>query len=149
MELDYAVKPGLSQRLKPVLRNWRLLTFIGFFFVLFGSLGYTILREVIGNGIHQSGGVAVVNLKALGQFPFSDQTGLVTDVPKPYRALDGKRVSLQGYMVNMNNAGSDVSDTQLVWNVQKCCFGGPPLVQERVFLNPPSDHSVTRYSQDT
>jgi hypothetical protein len=149
MEIEYATKPGLGQRLKPVLKNWRLLSFIGFFFVLFGTLGYTIFSEVIHNGIHQRGDVAVVNLKALGQFPFDDQTGKATDVPRDFRALDGKKVALQGFMFVPNSAGPSVSQCQLVWNVQKCCFGGPPLVQERVYLEAPADHKIARYDMYT
>jgi len=149
MEVDYAVKPSIGQKLHPVLKNWRLMAFIGFFFVVFGAMGYKIFSEVVNNGIHVRSGVAEVNLKALGQFPFDDQTGKVTDVPSTYRALDGKKVALQGFMVVMNSAGNTASDCQLVWNVQKCCFGGPPLIQERVFLVPPSDRKLTRYDMYT
>jgi len=149
MDVDYAVKPSVGHKLQPVLRNWRLMAFVGFFLVVFGSMGYKIFSEVVNNGIHQRGGVSEVNLKALGQFPFDDQNGKVTDVPKDFRALDGKRVALQGFMVVMNSAGATTSDCQLVWNVQKCCFGGPPLVQERVFLNAPRDRQMSRYDPYT
>jgi len=93
--------------------------------------------------------VAEVNLKALGQFPFDDQNGKVTDVPKDYRGLDGKKVALQGFMVVMNSAGNTASECQLVWNVQKCCFGGPPLVQERVFLIAKENARMARYDMYT
>jgi hypothetical protein len=149
MEVDYSIKPSLGQRLGPVLRNWRLMSFVVFFFVVFGTLGYTIFSETINNGIHQHGGVAVVNLKALGRFPFDEQSGKVTDVPRDFRALDGKKVALQGFMFTTNSAGPEVSNCQLVWNVQKCCFGGPPLVQERVFLEAPQDRKIYRYDMYT
>ena len=149
MEIDYSVKPSLGQKLQPVLRNWRLMAFVGFFFVVFGSMGYKIFSEVINNGIHNRNGVAEVNLKALGNFPFDAQTGKVTDVPPAFRGLEGKKVSLQGFMVVMNSAGAAVSDCQLVWNVQKCCFNGPPQVQERVFLTAPADRKIARYDMYT
>ena len=149
MEVEYAIKPSLGKKLGPALKNWRLLAFVGFFLVIFGSMGYMILSDKINNGIHVRGGVAEVNLKALGQFPFDDQNGKVTDVPKDFRALDGKKVALQGFMVVMNSAGNTATECQLVWNVQKCCFGGPPLVQERVYLFAPSDRKMTRYDMYT
>jgi len=149
MEIDYTVKPSQSQRLKQMLQNWRLLAFVGFFFVVFGSLGYTIFSEVISGGVHKRGDVVEVNLKAMGNFPFEAQGGTVKDVPPKYRALDGKKVLLQGFMYTPNSAGSDASSCQLVYNVQKCCFSGPPQVQERVFLHPPADRKVSRYDQYT
>ena len=149
MEVEYAIKPTLGQKLGAAVRNWRLLVFVGFFLVIFGSMGYMIISDKINNGIHIRGDVAEVNLKALGQFPFDDQNGRVTDVPKDFRGLDGKRVALRGYMVVMNSAGADASECQLVWNVQKCCFGGPPLVQERVFLVAPADRKIARYDMYT
>jgi len=149
MEIEYTVKPTLGQRLKPVFKNWRLMAFVGFFFVIFGSMGYKIFCEVANNGIHQRGNVAEVNLKALGQFPFSDQVGKLTDVPKDYRALNGKKVALTGFMVTNNSAGPDTAECQLVWNVQKCCFNGPTLVQERVYLEAPRDRRISRYDQYT
>ncbi|HEY8747042.1 MAG TPA: DUF3299 domain-containing protein [Tepidisphaeraceae bacterium] len=126
-----------------------MMSFVGFFFIVFGALGYTIFSETINNGIHKRGGVAVVNLKALGRFPFDDQTGKMTDVPKDFRGLDGKKVALQGFMFTTNSASAQVSDCQLVWNVQKCCFGGPPLVQERIFLEAPADRKMYRYDMYT
>ena len=149
MDVDYAVKPSMGQKLGSTVKNWRLLAFVGFFLVIFGSMGYMILSDKINNGIHVRKGVAEVNLKALGQFPFDDQNGKVTDVPRDFRALDGKKVALQGFMVVMNSAGDSASECQLVWNVQKCCFGGPPLVQERVFLVAPGDRKMSRYDMYT
>lgn len=149
MDIDYSVKPSLGQKLKPVLRNWRLMAFLGFFVLIFGSLGYTIFGEMLTGGIHKRGELNVVNLKALGQFPFDEQSGTLSDVPKDFRGLDGKKVALQGYMFTTKSAAPEVSDCQLVWNVQKCCFGGPPLVQERVFLYAPGDRKMSRYDQNT
>ena len=149
MQLDYTVKPSLGQKLSRVFKNWRLMAFVGFFCALFGSLGYTIFSEVISNGIHYHGNVAEVNLKALGQFPLDDQNGILADVPKDYRLLDGKKVELKGFLFAGKSAAATVQRCQLVWNIQKCCFGGPPLVQERVFLVAPRDRSLTLYDPST
>jgi hypothetical protein len=149
MELNYTVKPSLGQKLRPWLQNWRLMSFVGFFVLLFGSLGYGIFRDVLSLGVVFKGNVAVVNLKALGNFPFDDQNGLPSDVPGQYRALDGKKVELEGFLFTGKSAGRDVASCQLVWNIQKCCFGGPPRVQERVFLNARADKNFTLYDPST
>jgi hypothetical protein len=147
MALDYSVEPSLLQRWKPVLQNWRLVAFVGFFFLLFGCFGYTILSEVLTHGIHQHGDYTSVDLKSMGQFPFNEQTGLFTDVPKDYRSLDGKRVELKGMMWSLQSAGPRVSQFQLVYNIQKCCFSGPPQVQERVFVHFHHDKPIQYYDQ--
>lgn len=149
MELDYSVKPSVFQRLRPKLQNWRLLAFFGFFLLLFGSLGYKIFNEVLSNGIHDYGSYAEVNLKALGQFPFDGQNGLLTDIPARFRELDGRKVELQGFMYPTMDSSRRVRECQLVWNISKCCFGGPPLVQERVFLNAPPGRTMELYDPYT
>lgn len=135
MALDYAVEPGLAQRIKPKLQNWRLIVFVVALCVPFVWMGYTLLSESLSNGIHQHGSYTYADLKSLGQFPFNDQTGKLTDVPKDYRQLDGKRVELKGMMWTPASSGSNIAEFQLVYNIQKCCFNGPPQVQERVFVH--------------
>lgn len=147
MALDYSVEPSLLQRWKPALQNWRLFSFLGFFVLLFGCFGYTVLNEVFTHGIHQHGSYVSAELKPLGQFPFNDQTGLLTDVPKEYRALDGKRVELKGMMWDLHSAGPQLAQFQLVYNVTKCCFNGPPQVQERVFVHIKGERRVQFYDQ--
>ena len=40
------------------------------------------------------------------------------------------------------SAAPKVPAFQLVYSIQKCCFGGPPRVQERVFVNAPASKPV-------
>jgi len=149
MALDYTTNPTFAQKWRRLFQNWRLLSFFGVCLLVFGYFGYAIIGESLSSGIHKQGNYNVVNLKALGQFVFDPATGTDTDVPLVYRALDGKKVQLQGFMVSTSSAAAQVADCQLVWNVQKCCFGGPPQVQERVFLHPPADHKINRYDPYT
>lgn len=145
MELDYAVKPTLKQRLKPILQYWRLGLFVGVFALLFGSFGFTFFSDIVSNGIHKHGSYTEVDLKSMGDFHFDDQAGVVSDVPKAFRNLDGKRVELKGMMWNGMAAGSKVRMFQLVYNIQKCCFNGPPRVQERVFVFVPEGKSISMH----
>jgi hypothetical protein len=141
MELEYSVEPGWFQKWRHALQNWRLFAFIGFFCLLFGVFGYTILSEVVSNGIHSHGDYTSVDLKSLGNFSFDGQGGLLTDVPKDFRNLDGKRVQLRGMMYSTASA-YEVNSFQFVYNIAKCCFGGPPKVQERVFVHVPNNGTV-------
>jgi hypothetical protein len=141
MALDYSVEPGWLQKWRPALQNWKLLAFISFFGLLFGAFGFTIVNEVLTNGIHQHGNYASVDLKSMGNFTFNDQTGLLTDVPKDFRNLDGKRVELKGMMYSGTGA-YEVPSFEFVYNIAKCCFSGPPQVQERVFVHVPGNRKV-------
>jgi hypothetical protein len=61
--------------------------------------------------------------------------GTLNDVPAIYRDLDGKKVVLEGFPYPTNYSGDAVPEFQFVYNIAKCCFGGPPKVQERVFAH--------------
>lgn len=74
-----------------------------------------------------------VDLKALGAFPFNDQTGTEQDIPEEFRKLDGKNVSLMGMMWTPAFAGANVPEFQLVYNIQRPYYRSPQ-VQERVFV---------------
>jgi hypothetical protein len=76
----------------------------------------------------------------MGNFVFDAQNGTVNDVPPQYRALDGQKVVLVGEMFS-GTSYSEANRFQLVYSIQKCCFGGPPKVQERVFCVVPNNGS--------
>ena len=112
--------------------------------VLIGYPAYSFIEASINGGAKKSGNVWQVDLKALGNFAFDENNGTINDVPKKWRDLDGKRVQLQGFQYAGNYAGDEIPDFQFVYNIQKCCFGGPPKVQERVFAH--SDKGVPNYA---
>ena len=74
-----------------------------------------------------------VNLKHLGFFPLSAEMGTIDNVPPDFRKLDGQHVGLEGVIV-LDAANDAGTNCQLVYDPQKGSFGGPPVVQERVFL---------------
>jgi hypothetical protein len=114
--------------------NWRLVLFFAVAGLPLFWIGYTYVVQVITGGVQSHGDYASVDLKALGNFSFDDEGGNLTDVPARFRELNGKRVALEGMMWSTGSAGDTVSNCQLVYNIQKCCFNGPPRIQERVFL---------------
>jgi hypothetical protein len=116
---------------------------LGLSVLILGCCGYMILAKYGPNGGHQESTYSDLSLKSLGQFVFDDKSGVDSDIPTQYRVLDGKKVSLEGFMFTPSSAGGEGSITQLVWG-----FGdghGPPQVQDRVFLHPSPGHPVARY----
>jgi hypothetical protein len=97
------------------------------------ALAYSAIDYWINQGVNRSGDYLLVDLKALGSFPFDQQDGKLEDVPQRYRELDGKKVKLQGFMWGHKSAGDRGREFQFVYNVTACCFNGPPQVQERVY----------------
>jgi hypothetical protein len=87
-----------------------------------------------------------VDLKAMGNFPFNDETDTIDAVPREVRELDGKRVMFEGEMYAPDQAASQVEGFQLVYSIVDCCLGGPPKVQERVFASVPEGRRVRNYT---
>lgn len=115
--------------------NFRIILFIAIVAAPFLWFGYLFVSQALNHGIEHHNGYDLVNLKALGHFQFDPSSGTIKDVPPQWRQLDGKRVMLKGFMWDGRGAGDRVQRFQFVWNIQKCCFNGPPLVQERVYAH--------------
>lgn len=117
--------------------NARLIIFLAIVSFPFFWFAYVFVNQTLTGGIQHHGDFAEVDLKSLGNFPLDGNNGTLNDIPSRWRELDGKRVMLEGFMYAPNAAGYQVNDFQFVYNISKCCFNGPPLVQERVFVNAP------------
>jgi hypothetical protein len=136
--IDYQpVKRPIGERI-----NFRMLTIIVVFSLLVGIPVYKFVKTQLNHGIEHDGDLDRVDLKSLGNFHFDDVNGSINDIPPDFRALDGKRVALEGFIWAGSGAGDKVNSFQFVYNIQKCCFGGPPLVQERVFAFVPHGGTV-------
>jgi hypothetical protein len=99
---------------------------------------YVLISEQVTGGIHRSGQYYETNLKAMGNFTFDGANGTINDIPEQWRALDGKKLSLVGEIYAPNEATNELHRFELVYSIAKCCFGGPPKVQERVFCVVPN-----------
>jgi hypothetical protein len=131
--IDYGTKRPLSDRI-----NFRLLTIVAIFSLLVGIPVYNFVKIQVTHGIEKDGDLFRVDLKKMGYFPFDEMAGSVSDVPPDFRKLDGKEVALEGFIAPTDVSGPQVDHFQLVYNVAKCCYGGPPKVQERVFAFVPN-----------
>jgi hypothetical protein len=125
--------------------NFRLITLAALIFLLVGYPVYLYVDAAVNHGVDRIGNLNVVDLKSLGNFPFNDASGGINDVPAIYRALDGKKVALEGFPYPTNNSADEVPEFEIVYNIAKCCFGGPPKVQERVYVHTRDGSSVPAY----
>jgi hypothetical protein len=124
--------------------NGRLIGFVGTIVFLAGAILYMAWPAIsmsYGGGIRHTSEGDEVNLKALGYFALDEHNGTIEQVPRKFRQLDGKKVILEGFMWG----GDSVNRPhifQFVWNIQNCCFNGPPLPQERVFVKVPEGRDI-------
>jgi hypothetical protein len=117
--------------------NLRLILLLAIVAAPFLYFGFVMIRDAVTGGVIRHGDYTEVDLKSMGNFHFDENRDGVEAVPQRFRDLDGKRVLLEGEMFAPNEAANDVRRFELVYNIQKCCFGGPPKVQERVFAKVP------------
>ena len=126
--MDTAIKAPLTERI-----NFRAIAFAGIVLFLLGWPLYKFISETITHGIHNHGDYKEVDLKAMGFFEMNPDTATLKDIPQQYRELDGQKVQLSGEIYDPLTASGRLSEFTLVYSIAKCCFGGPPKVQERVF----------------
>ena len=141
--METTLKAPLTERI-----NFRIIIFVGVILFLLGWPIYTFLSENLTHGIHDRGAYKEVDLKALGNFEFDDTAGKLADVPAQYRNLNGQKVMLQGQIYAPREAGPGITEFELVYSIQKCCFSGPPRVQERVFAFVTPATKKMKYSGD-
>jgi hypothetical protein len=137
---EAAIKVPLRERF-----NWRVLGFVGIVVFLLGYPAYLYISDAVTGGMKQVGDYTEVNLKALGNFYFPEN-GTIENVPHRWRELDGKKVLLEGEVFAPNEAGDNMTRFELVYSISKCCFGGPPKVQERVYVVVPPEMKIPNLS---
>jgi hypothetical protein len=122
--------------------NPRVIVVMALVLLPVGWIVWTLVSQTLSGSIEKVGDYTTANLKAMGNFPFSETSGVLADVPRQYAALDGKKMFLDGMMFAGTDAAPVVDNFQLVYSIQNCCFNGPPRVQERVFCNAPPGKKV-------
>jgi hypothetical protein len=135
--MDTTLKAPIAARI-----NLRMILFAGIVLALVGVPVYTFVNESLTHGIHNRGAYKEVDLKAMGFFEINPVNATLKDVPEQYRMLDGQKVLLSGEIFSPFAAKGKISEFTLVYSIQKCCFNGPPKVQERVFATVAPDKTV-------
>jgi hypothetical protein len=119
--------------------NFRLIAFLAIVAMPFLWFAYIFINQTLTGGIERGANFAKVDLKSLGYFEFDKDNGTINDVPRKWRELDGQKVQLEGFMWASRAASPRIRDFEFVYNITKCCFSGPPQVQERVFVHVPDN----------
>lgn len=122
--------------------NPRILLFVLVFGFLLGAPLYVFIDSALSGGVKKrSDGAYEVNLQAMSNFVFDQTGGALTDVPKQWRELDGKRIITDGEIApgSLKSRGLD-QQFELVFSVAKCCFSGPPQIQHFVKANVPESN---------
>jgi hypothetical protein len=123
--------------------NLRIVIFVGVFAMLLGLPIYWYIDSAISGGIKQRGDFLAVDLKAMSTFVFDQTGGSIDDVPDKWRALDGKRVILEGEVTPAGFTARGLDrHFELVYSVAKCCFSGPPQIQHFVQINVPPEVDI-------
>ena len=131
--LSYEPRPYWAPKAPWTQRfNWRIFVFAAVIIVPIGFVFGMWVNEVRSNGIYNRGDFLEVNLKAMSTFDMDQHNAVQTDIPAPFRALEGKKVMMIGEMWAPQSAGAGLGYFQLVYSKTKCCFSGPPLAQHFV-----------------
>ncbi len=138
--MEAAVKIPLSQRI-----NVRLIIFSAVMLLVIGYPIYLFVDEAVSGGIHYRGDYVDVNLQAMSTFNFDQVNGTADQIPAKWRALDGKRIVVEGEMWAGRSAADELNRFDLVYSKTKCCFTGPPLVQHFVKATVVGNHRVPYY----
>jgi hypothetical protein len=117
-----------------------ILTLVGMY--LLTVLIFQGMTGSFSHGIRRQGDMYSVDLRAMSDFSLDQLNGHTEDIPKPFRELDGKRVTLVGQMWSPTNSVGKVSRFELVYSINSCCFSGPPLVQHFVHATTPDAEPV-------
>lgn len=125
--------------------NFRIITFIAIFGLIFGYVLYLALDSAISGGLKNRGSYFEVDLKAMSTFPFDQDNGRIEDVPPRWRELDGKVVQMVGEIApgSFTAVGVD-GKFDLVYSVAKCCMTGTPQIQHFIKVTVPPGAKAER-----
>jgi len=126
--------------------NARVIVFVTVAFALIGFPAYVFLDEKLSGGVKDRGDFLEVNLKAMSNFEFDQNTGTQEDVPERWRGMTGKKVMLTGEMWQPQSAAGEIAEFELVYSIAKCCFSGPPKIQHFVLAKVKPGSKVDFYS---
>jgi hypothetical protein len=130
-------QPQSPSRWKAVAKRVRKVVLMIVAIYLLLVLVFQGMTGSFSHGIHKQGDLYSVDLRAMSDFALDQMNGRDDDIPKAYRELDGKRVTLVGQMWSPTTSTGKVNRFDLVYSINSCCFSGPPKVQHFV-------HATTR-----
>ena len=116
------------------------------------AVGYPLYEGLLlafNGGIRDSsddrGAILKVDLYSMSRFEIDHDLGEMTDIPKKWRELDGKRVELAGEIPPGLQVGGELTRFDLVFSITKCCIDGPPKMQHFVHCSTAQGKTVRYY----
>jgi len=113
--------------------NWAFMVRVGLIMAIIAALvgyaAYSTYQILVKKGISGDR----VELFAISSFEMNQRHGTIADIPPAYRALDGKKIWLEGEVKpNTFMVSGSVTRFEICYSVQKCCFSGEPKAQHFV-----------------
>jgi len=113
--------------------NWAFIIRVGLIIAIITSLvGYAVYATyqiMVKKGIDGDR----VELQAISSFEMNQRHGTIADVPAAYRALDGKKIWLEGEVKpNTFMVMGSTTRFEICYSVQRCCVGTEPKAQHFV-----------------
>jgi hypothetical protein len=93
----------------------------------------------------KEGEVYATSMKELGNFDYDADKG--GNIPDDVKALTGKRIRVQGFMIPLDQA-DNISHFSLVPSLFACCFGQPPQIQHQIVVHAPKGKAVSYYPDE-
>jgi hypothetical protein len=93
----------------------------------------------------KDGEVYSIGIKELGNFEYDADKG--GNIPDDVKALAGKKVRVQGFMIPLDQA-DNISHFSLVPSLFACCFGQPPQIQHQIVVHAPKGKAVSYYPDE-
>lgn len=139
--MDVATKVPLSQRI-----NFRVLIFLAVVITPVAFVLFQFLQIKATGGIIDRGQYLEVDLKTISSFDMDQFDATDQQIPKDFRALNGKRVLLIGEMYQPLAVGGKISEFDLVYSIAKCCVTSSPKIQHFVKSKVTSGNSAEYYA---
>ena len=93
--------------------------------------------------LDSEGGITKVDFRFLGGFEYVDDD----KIPEPVMKLNGKKISLAGFMLPVDFDEGKVNSFLLMNSRMACCFGVMPRINEFVFVKMPTG-KTTKFMSD-
>ncbi|HRE80049.1 MAG TPA: DUF3299 domain-containing protein [Opitutaceae bacterium] len=113
------------------------------FLALFGTLAGVFSSSVVAAPKSEA---TPVTLEQLASFPVEMGLGenpppTKLEIPAEIRALDGKRITIKGYLIPLEIEGGRVRQAVLLRDLMSCCYGTIPALNSFVLIDC-SQHSL-------
>lgn len=80
-----------------------------------------------------------VSFEMLAGYDYTDSKTSSHAIPEKVRALNGKNISVRGFMFPLESDGERLTTFMLIKDQASCCFGGTPKVNHWIYVQMDGD----------